>query len=106
MRATLQHPEIPGMVAAYGWDRALSWWCEVRASGRLLAEYAAITCGQPTSPAGILRVLVEHDFFTEGDVHEAREWLAVVGEVEWITDPGAKRAAEVISKLKEAGGSG
>jgi hypothetical protein len=107
VRATIEHPaENSNVVAHYGLNGALSWWCEVRASGRLVVEYDAITCGKPTTPAGILRVLVEHCFVTEDDISEAREWLAVVGEVEFITDDGARRAAEVIEKLKAAGGAG
>lgn len=105
MRAELQHPEKSDLVAAYGWDRALSWWCEVRRAGRLVIEYDVISCGGPTTPAGILQVLIDQGFISEDDITEAREWLAEF-EVDEIDDPGARRAAEVIVRLQEAGGSG
>ena len=106
MRVELRHPEKRAVVAHYGHDRALSWWTELRDDGWPLAEYDALTCGGQTSPAGILQVLVDHGFFTEIDVHEAKGWLAEVDDLAEIDDPGARRAAEVIMNLKTAGGSG
>jgi hypothetical protein len=106
MRVELRHPKTPGLVAHYGWDPALSWWVEVQTSGRYLVEYDGLTCGSPTSPAGILQVFIEQAFFSEDDIHEAKGWLAEIDELDEIDDPGARRAAEVIMNLKKAGGSG
>lgn len=107
MRATLEHPaEKSKLVAHYGLNGALSWWCEIRQEGRLVAEYDALSCGQATSPTGILRLLVEHGFITEEDIHEAKGWLVEVEDLDDIDEPGARRAAEVIEKLKAAGGAG
>jgi len=103
VRAELRHPENPGLVAAYGHDRALSWWAEVRDGGRLVTEYDALTSAVPTSPAGVIEVLVGHGFFAEADLHEARGWLAEVEDVDEIDDPGTRLAAEVIVNLKKAG---
>ena len=106
-RHRIAHPEKPGVLALYGLNGALSWWAEVRASsGRILAEFDALSCGVPTSPAGILGVLVQHGFFSEDDILEAREWLAEFEKVEEIDDEGARRAAKVITNLKAAGGAG
>ena len=104
-RHRIDHPEKPGVLACYGLNGALSWWAEVREAGRLLVEYDAITCGVPTSPAGILGVLVKHGFFGQDDIYEARDWLIEVEDVEEIDDEGAKRAAEVITNLREAAGA-
>lgn len=103
MRAELQHPKKAGLVAAYGLNGALHWWIECRHEGRLLVEYDALTCGKPTTPAGILSVLVEHGFFEQQDIFEARDWLVEVEGLEEIEDEGARRAAQVIVALKTAG---
>jgi len=103
MRATLQHPDNPKKVARYGWDRALSWWVEVRQEGRLPVEYDALTVGEMTSVARLLAILVEHGFFTEDDLHEAQQWLVEVDEVDEVEDPGAQRAAEVLVTLRHVG---
>jgi len=104
-RYKIAHPENSNMVACYGLNGALSWWAEVRDSGRLVAEYDALSCGRPTSPAGILGVLVKHGFFTEDDIFEARDWLIEVEDVEEIADEGARKAAEVTVNLREAAGA-
>ena len=91
------------MVAAYGWDRALSWFCEVRQGGRLLEDYDGLQAApEPSTVAGILLMLVDHGFLQRGAVPEAETLLKIVDEVDEIEDPGVKLAAEVLVNLRLA----
>ena len=106
MRHKLIHPTDSKMVAHFGYDRSdINFWVEVRdGQGRLVQSYDGLTHGR-TTPAGILRVLVRHKFFTEMDVHEAHALIQVM-EVEEIEDLRVKAAAFVITSLKADSASG
>ena len=101
MRFSLQHPHQARVEAVYGHDRtAIGWFAEVRASGRLLAEYDGLVVERPTM-AGVLRVMVEHRFFEADDINEAADHLKV-GDVDDIDDPSVRTAAQVLVRLKQA----
>ena len=100
MRFTLQHPSESHCKAVYGFDAHLKWFVEVRARGRLIDEYDALTTERSTM-TGALQVMVEHGFFEAADFAEAADTLQEL-DVEDIEDPDTRRAAEVLVKLKAA----
>ena len=106
----ITHPTDPSLRADYGIDPFLSWWVEVSKSGKLIESYDGIS-SEGTDMAGILRIMVRHGFFSALDVAQAHRELSLVDDSSEIgdgedpeADESVRRAAEVISKLKEAAG--
>ena len=101
VRFRVPHPDLKCIHALYGWSPALGWWCEVRQAGFLVESYDELEPGD-TSVAGVLRVLVHHEFFAADELHEAAQHLQVL-DLEQVEPGSVRRAAEVLSNLRLAG---
>lgn len=105
MRYTIQHPTKPNVKAIYGWDpTAIGYFLEVRRAGKLVCIYNGLHSGQ-TTPRGVLSRLTEHRFMDELDLHEAMSMLAIV-DAEDIEEPALRRAATVITNLRQSAAGG
>lgn len=106
VRFTLQHPTDPSIRATYGWDYALGFWVEVRRRGRLLeARDALREAGGVTSVNTVIETMISHGFVTEEDIDQAMTWLPH-GCPASIEDPAVRRAAEVVSNLRQNAAEG
>ena len=102
MRFEIRHPDIETMKAAYGHDRAIGWWIEVRDGGRLLESHDALDPGG-TTPASVMGVFTKHGFFTLDDVSAAADEMQAA-LAEEIEDQAIRTAATVIINLRQAAG--
>lgn len=101
MRLRLNHPQ-DSRVATVGHDRTISWYAEVRSGkGRLIEEYDQLTVGEPTTLAGVLRMLVQHEFFSQEDLEYGLSQTYFGYAPSEVEDVGARFAMEVVETLKQ-----
>lgn len=105
MRTTLRHDTDERMVAVYGVDPFLGFFAEVRRRGRLLGAYDNLRVPGGTSIQGVLDLLVEHGYFTQGDIAEAMGMLAIVDACD-LPAGAVQRAGLVVERLRSAAARG
>ena len=107
MRFKIKHPQDTSLGAAYGWDRALGYFVDIRpheAQGIPRVEYDAVSDGYDHQRPlrGALEVLVEHGFISRDDLESALD-LMRYADPEELEAP-VRRCAEVVENFKSAAG--
>jgi len=105
MRFKIKHPRNTSLVAAYGWDRALGYFVDIRphkAQGIPRVEYDAVSDSYDHQRPlrGALEVLIEHGFMTRDDLEAALTSMQHMDSEEM--EAPQRRCAEVVENFKSA----
>jgi len=103
MRFKIEHPQDTSLGAAYGCDRALGYFVDIRPNESLgipRVEYDAVSDGYDHQRPlrGALEVLIEYGFISREDLESALELVRYM-DPEDMAAP-ARRCAEVVANFK------
>lgn len=88
---------------AYGYDRALGFFLEVRSPGGRLVEYDALGDRYDGLP-GLVDALIESGVFQRDQVEEALEAMLTVDSAAEVEDLDIRQIALMVERLKQAAG--